>query len=773
MLSLGFAQAPSMIFYNGAVPDDMYLWPWGFNLDPEPVPGTGYTPGTDALRWVTTADDGWQGVFIGLNSNEGLDMSSIWATDSVYFKLKAPNGLSSTDSLLVYIYDSRNSDWEYSVYQKLENFHDLNDGNWHQFSLALADFENYNNPINQADIVAVSFEAPIEGSGIATEFYIDHVWMGHPMVRHNLVIWNGKSTPAGVGTELWGFQDNGFKTAIGEGYDEGTDAILWENGQDDWAGIGFYFENQDLTGTWIADSLKIKINAPAGINDPYLVLYDPDWNYAYYGLSDISWDDTWKDFSIALADFSFEGEVDLTRIYYFSVESWTAIPQRFLIDNIWIGNPLIDYVAPMAPENIIADVSSPYVNLISWDDVADESGETYDVYASLDPITDLGDAGVFLVATDVPEQTVAVHYIYYPLEEGEVSYYYAVTCTDPAGNVSESFGKTDNAYSNTGEARPIISMNVPQNFSADGDLSEWAHIMPFTLDPDNNPYTGTIDNAADYSAFCYVAMDNENLYVAFDVYDDIYTWDVTNTQPWWEDEGIEFFIGLYEAGVPHPYFYRGAEPDYRLLFLPNGLYVAVPSFDDDSLELGPDNYYFEPLGSSDYIIEAKIPLASIQREGDSTFVPVEGMTVPFEIFAADADVPDGGNESRLQYGPNPTLNPWGAGPKAWTFTWIGMPGFVAIDREDPVSVKSYYLADNYPNPFNPMTVIEYSIAEPAHVELIIYNTLGQKVKTLVNENRTAGVHRATFDATNLASGVYYYQISSDKFNQVKKMLLLK
>ena len=430
---------------------------------------------------------------------------------------------------------------------------------------------------------------------------------------------------------------------------------------------------------------------------------------------------------------------------------------------------MIDFLPPPTPENVVVDVSTPFVNLIAWDNIVSESGETYDVYASMNPITDLNAAGVYKVATDLNEEEIAVHNIYFPLANGIISYYYAVTCKDAAGNKSESFGTTGNAFANTGKKRAIISMEPPASFNADGNLNEWNHIVPFSLHPDSNLYTGVIENELDYSAECYVAMDKEFLYVAFDVFDDVFSWMENNTQPWWEDESIEFFIGLYEFTSHHPYFYRGAEPDYRLLFLPDKLEL----WSGDSLLSGSENYLFEPLGNADYVIEARIPFSMIQVNGDSSFTPEEGMTIPFEIFAADADVVDGGNESRLQLGDNSALNPWGDGPEVWTFAWIGMPAFTAVEDEDRTGVMMYYLRENYPNPFNPSTTIEYALAQSGNIELVIYNSLGQTINTLVDAYQSAGRHKINFDASGLASGIYYYKIISGNFSQVKKMLFIK
>jgi hypothetical protein len=104
----------------------------------------------------------------------------------------------------------------------------------------------------------------------------------------------------------------------------------------------------------------------------------------------------------------------------------------------------------------------------------------------------------------------------------------------------------------------------------------------------------------------------------------------------------------------------------------------------------------------------------------------------------------------------------------------------------PVGVKDnpqsqlpneYSLSQNFPNPFNPSTTIKYEIGETRrgaqNVKLIVYNMLGQEVATLVNKLQKAGNYEVNFDASNLSSGIYYYQLVSGNFATVKKMILLK
>ena len=92
----------------------------------------------------------------------------------------------------------------------------------------------------------------------------------------------------------------------------------------------------------------------------------------------------------------------------------------------------------------------------------------------------------------------------------------------------------------------------------------------------------------------------------------------------------------------------------------------------------------------------------------------------------------------------------------------------------------FNLSQNYPNPFNPSTEIEYSVQTASRVEITVYNALGQKVKTLVSEAKTPGNYKASFNAGQLCSGVYFYRFSAQSlesgkeyFGVCKKMLLLK
>jgi len=96
-----------------------------------------------------------------------------------------------------------------------------------------------------------------------------------------------------------------------------------------------------------------------------------------------------------------------------------------------------------------------------------------------------------------------------------------------------------------------------------------------------------------------------------------------------------------------------------------------------------------------------------------------------------------------------------------------------IEQLNNSNPKFFSLEQNFPNPFNPSTIIEYSLPKTGDVSLIIYNLLGEEVAGLVNEVQQAGFHLVTWNATKMSSGIYFYRLQSDDFVQTRKMLLLK
>jgi hypothetical protein len=123
------------------------------------------------------------------------------------------------------------------------------------------------------------------------------------------------------------------------------------------------------------------------------------------------------------------------------------------------------------------------------------------------------------------------------------------------------------------------------------------------------------------------------------------------------------------------------------------------------------------------------------------------------------------------------------GDTLWLSMWdskTGVPNYqywtrnpIGTEDEPNIVATSYSLAQNYPNPFNPSTMIKFNVAKAGFVSLKVYNTLGQEVATLVNENLGAGEKTVRFNGANLASGTYIYRLNVNGVTLTNKMMLVK
>ena len=100
-------------------------------------------------------------------------------------------------------------------------------------------------------------------------------------------------------------------------------------------------------------------------------------------------------------------------------------------------------------------------------------------------------------------------------------------------------------------------------------------------------------------------------------------------------------------------------------------------------------------------------------------------------------------------------------------------GVSAVDNYSNNIPAAFALSQNYPNPFNPSTTINFSLPVSSDVKIIIYNSVGQQIQTLVNRHYASGSYTVEWNASNMASGIYFYRIEAKNFSLVKKMVLVK
>lgn len=737
----------------------------------------------------------WTGDSTGVYDFSDYDSMSVWYNNIV------PQDMTGRVHLRINLHDvSENGAGVYDVgdVEYYYSFHYIldNEPGWNQIKFPMiADPPSWdgngfnltgwsgisgNGTLDLDQIKGFSFEFSINGGGegdaVAGSILLDKFHLSGA-APNPWLIFNGKTLDPTLGQFTWG--QSTLEIIEGGGEDPATNALLWTQGDEwanGWSGAGWNVDPaKDLAFRWDLDSLRFKAKVEAGTNSPLRMQFESaegKYGYAWTAIDD----DEWHDYAIALSDFYVVDDLpnfDPGAITVFQMmgEGNATAGKKIYYDFIWTGDPEIDVVPPAAPELVTASPGS-YVNLITWADVPGEDGETYTVWASDSEITDLDDPDLELVAQGIPEGTqLAEHVLKAPDQDQDITVYYAVICTDPAGNDSEP-GAPGAPVTNTAKGTTTIYLTNSFTFTADGNMNEWIGIDPIRMYPEDGSGTvvtnTSIDNNADLSVDAYVAMDDNYMYMAFDVEDDIVVNDTTIST--WLTDGCDIFIGLYDyKGASHVSYKRGEEPDYHWRFVTNGLKADNPSGDDYGKH-GDGNYFYEEKFPTGYIYEARISWEDIAATaGDSVFVPEEGMRLKIDYSINDADA-TGEREGIMTLSPANEDQSW-ADVSRWTYTWIGAK--VTSADDEVLRPYEFNLAQNYPNPFNPTTLIQYSIPKMTEVSVKVFNVLGQEVALLVNEVQNAGVYKVNFNASDLSTGIYMYQIKAGEFMDVKKMMLIK
>jgi hypothetical protein len=598
------------------------------------------------------------------------------------------------------------------------------------------------------------------------------------------IVFNGIAYGPSIVQPTWTWGQSSMEVEIGGGPIANTNAIKWVQGNEwanGWTGMGMNVNPPfDLAVAWTQDSMKFQMKAESGVGNLRLQLEDGTaggkrgWNFQPID------DNQWYTYTVALQDLIYPpgedplnyGPIDSSAISVVGImaEASGIAGKVIYITDWWTGHPEFDVIPPSAPLNVSA-FGGDKQNIITWDDVPGETGEKYDVYYSENQITDVANAEV--VKLNIAENNgLASHVLLAPNTDQSVTYYYAIVCKDASGNKSV-VSLNSPAVTNTAKGVSTISLSAP-TFNADGDLTEWQSITPFRMYPsDGSGYVvtnTTIEGDADLSVLSWVAVDATNLYVAFDVTDDIVVPSAQTTN--YLNDCPDLYLGLYNwHGLPHTSLKRGANPDYHFRFAYNRVLFDGIAGADSVVGLGSD-YYWQEKFPSGYIVEFKISWVDLAAVGgDNVFVPVEGMRIPIDYSINDADATNS-REGILTYSINNEDQSWGDVSR-WSHTWIGnLWNPVGVESEGQ-SVTEYALTQNYPNPFNPSTQIKFAIKDAGFVTLKVYDVLGKEVATLVKGDYASGSYNVSFNAAGLSSGIYFYRLESGSFVQTNKMMLLK
>ena len=161
----------------------------------------------------------------------------------------------------------------------------------------------------------------------------------------------------------------------------------------------------------------------------------------------------------------------------------------------------------------------------------------------------------------------------------------------------------------------------------------------------------------------------------------------------------------------------------------------------------------------------------IQISANSHFPPGQTVSVTTsDTFFTVGDLHEG-DTYYWQVGASDGVNsPSWSDVESFTLTASGLTAVDPLDESVPTAFR---LSQNYPNPFNPSTTIEFSVTKSGPVKLAIYNSLGDLVHTLVDENLSRGTYRRQWVASGLASGVYFYRIQTNEYSETKRLVLLK
>jgi len=365
-----------------------------------------------------------------------------------------------------------------------------------------------------------------------------------------------------------------------------------------------------------------------------------------------------------------------------------------------------------------------------------------------------------------------------PLAPGETAYFrWQFSNTDGDGGSLRSGLAINNvvitAVIETDESEDYFSFtNDATTFTQDfneyrGSLATLPEFLSVSWDEGRTaePFTGVGDFATSDPDVAYGG------FTAFTAGDDDYSFGIREREPVDLRDGRLFFaftnntdqpISEFEVSYDVEAWFIGDrrnrirlkyddDPDH-----PESFDEDIFSTDNPSSETAVGTMLNGSLAANRTTVSGIVDITALERD-DVAFEPlVPGETAYFRWQFSNADGDDGDLRSGLAVN-NIVIS-------------IAGPTSVQPEKELPLEVA---LAQNYPNPFNPATNISFTLARSEYVQLHVYNMQGQRVATLVNEQRSSGSHNVTFNAESMASGLYMYRLQTGLTSITKKMMLVK
>jgi hypothetical protein len=355
---------------------------------------------------------------------------------------------------------------------------------------------------------------------------------------------------------------------------------------------------------------------------------------------------------------------------------------------------------------------------------------------------------------------------------------------DPVSTPSRTFPKLSNILNNSstiGEILPSYSRDLNFRLTARDNRSGGGGVgfdeISFTVSDAAGPFLVTYPNSS-------VIIPGNNF---FDV-----TWDVANSDAAPINCSQVNILLSTDGGQTFPIVLASATDNdgTENILLPDNQ-TATARIKIEAV----DNIFFD-ISNTNFQIDAPVPVELVSFRGFSIKdgVHLEWKTATelnnygFEVersidqqnFEKAAFIQGNGN-SNVSNDYSYTDRPLGSGRIFYRLKQIDFNGnyeysnSIEVDLGQP---KNYSLSQNHPNPFNPSTNIEFALPVEAKVSIKIFNTIGQEIAEIVNENFISGSNRVTFDARNLSSGIYYYTINAkgvdgSNFITSKKMILMK